>query len=97
MNVTFQKKRFLDIFRSYQERYNLLKNNSVLAARYFYYKIEVFFKEIILIGPLGKTKHYAIRIEFQERSSTHIRSCIWIFTAPNIQEKFRTCCKIQQK
>ena len=38
-------------------------------ARYFQYKVEVFCKEIILDGPLGKTKYYAIRIAFQERSS----------------------------
>ena len=41
---------------SYQERCNLLNNNPVLAATHFQYKIEAFFKEIILDGPLGKTK-----------------------------------------
>ena len=38
-------------------------------ARLFQYKVEVFFEEIVLDGPLGKTKYYAIRIEFQERAS----------------------------
>ena len=33
---------------------------------HFQYKVEVFFKEIILDGPFGKTKYYAILIEFQE-------------------------------
>ena len=46
---------------SYQERCNLSNNNPVLMARHFPYKVEVFFKEIVLDGPLGKTK-YAIRI-----------------------------------
>ena len=32
-------------------------------ARHFQYKVEVFFKEIILDGYLGKTKYYAICIE----------------------------------
>ena len=41
---------------SYQESCNLLSNNPVLVARLFQYKVEVFFKEIILDGPLGKTK-----------------------------------------
>ena len=39
---------------SYQERCNLLNNNPVLVARNFQYKVEVFFKEIVLEGPLGK-------------------------------------------
>ena len=34
-------------------------------------KVEVFCKEIILNGALDQTKYYAIRIEFQERISTH--------------------------
>ena len=56
-------------------------------VRHFQYKVEVFFKEIILDGPLGKTKYYAIRIEFQERGSPHVHSFIWIFNAPNIQNE----------
>ena len=44
---------------NYQESYN-----PVLVARHFQYKVEIFFKEIILDGPLGKRKYYAIRIEF---------------------------------
>ena len=72
---------------SYQERCNLLKKNPVRVGRHFQYKVEVFFKEIILDGPLGKTKYYAIRIEFQERGSPHVHSFIWIFNAPNIQNE----------
>ena len=71
---------------SYHERCNLLNNNPVLVARHFQYKVEVFFKEIILDGPLGKTK-YAIRIEFQKRGSPHVHSFIWIFNAPNIENE----------
>ena len=56
-------------------------------ARHFQYKVEVFFKEIILGGPLGKTKYYAICTEFQERGSPHVHSFIWIFNAPNIQNE----------
>ena len=56
-------------------------------ARHFQYKAEVFFKEIILGGPLGKTKYYAIRIEFQERGSPHVHLFIWIFNAPNIENE----------
>ena len=72
---------------SYQERCILSNNNPVLVARHFQYKLELFFKEIILDGSLGRAKYYAIRIEFQERGSPHVHSFIWIFSAPNIQNK----------
>ena len=68
---------------SCQEQRNLLSNNPVPVARHFQYKVEAFFKEIILDGPLGKTKYYAIRIEFQEMGSPHVHSFIWILNAPN--------------
>ena len=71
---------------SYQERCNLLNKNLVLVVRHFQYKVEVFFKEIILDGLLGKTK-YAIRLEFQEWSSPHVHSFVWIFNAPNNQNE----------
>ena len=41
---------------NYQEWCNLLNKNLVLVARHFPYKVELFFKEIILDGSLGKTK-----------------------------------------
>ena len=71
----------------YQKQCNLLNSNPVLVARHFQYKVEVFFNEIILDGPYGKTKYYAIRIEFQERGSPHVHSFIWIFNAPSIQNE----------
>ena len=48
---------------------------------------EVFFKDIILDGPLGKTKYYAICIEFQEKDSPHVHSFIWILDPPSIQDE----------
>ena len=72
---------------SHQEKCNLLNNNPVLLAEHFQYKVEVFFKEIILDGPFRKTKYYAIRIEFQESGSPHVHSFIWIFNAPNIENE----------
>ena len=57
---------------NYQERGNLFNNNPVLVTRNFWYKVEVFFKEIVIDGPVGKTKHYAIRIEFKESGSPHV-------------------------
>ena len=49
--------------------------------------MQVFFKEIVLDGPLGKTKYYALRIEFQERGSPHVHAFIWILDAPKISDE----------
>ena len=51
---------------SYQELCNLLNNNPVLVARRFQYKGGVFSQKSHWMVHLGKTKYYAIRIEFQE-------------------------------
>ena len=72
---------------SCQERCNLLNNNPVLVARHFQNKVEVFFKEIILDGWLGKTKYYTISIEFRERGGLHVHSFISVFNAPNIENE----------
>ena len=62
----------------------MLNKNPVLVARHFQYKVEVFFKEITLDDPLGKTKYLCYAIEFQERGSPYVHSFIWIFNVPNI-------------
>ena len=47
-------------------------------------KYKFFFKEILLDGPLGKTKYYALQVEFQERGSPHVHAFIWILNAPKV-------------
>ena len=37
-----------------------------------HFKVKVFFKEIILDGPLAKTKYYAMGIEFQQKGSLYL-------------------------
>ena len=49
--------------------------------------MQVFFKEIVLDGPLRKTKYYALRIEFQERGSPHVHAFVWILDAPRISDE----------
>ena len=71
---------------NYFDRTRILNSNPVLLARHFQYRVEVFFKEIIVDGPLGKVKHYAIRVEFQVRGSPHIHSLIWVIGAPILSE-----------
>ena len=57
---------------SYHERCDTLNKNLVLVVRHFQYRVELFFKTIILDGPFGKTNYYAIRAEFQVRGSLHV-------------------------
>ena len=59
-------------FLTYEERSKILNSNPVLVARHFQCRVEDFFKEIVLDGPLGKAKYYAIRVEFQVKGSPHI-------------------------
>ena len=61
---------------SYHDRCITLNSNPVLVARHFQYRAELFFKLFVTNGPLGKTKYYAIRVEFQVRGSPHIHSFI---------------------
>ena len=67
---------------TYHDRCRLLNSNTVLVARHFQYRVEVFFEEIVVDGPLGKTKYYAIRVEFKVRGSPHVHSFLWVDNAP---------------
>lgn len=67
-----------------EERCNLLNNNTVLVAKHFQYKVEIFPNEIIVVL-FGKNNFFAIRIEFQERSIQHVDPFTWIFNTPNSQ------------
>ena len=52
---------------SYRERCATVNKNPVLVVRHFQYTVEIFFKTIILNGPLGKTNYYAIlRFKLEE-------------------------------
>ena len=63
------------------DRCRLLNSNPVLVARHFQYRVEAFFKEIVVDGPLGKTKDYAIHVEFQVRGSPHVHCFLWVANA----------------
>ena len=67
---------------NYIDKTKILNNNPILIARHFHYRVDVFFKEIVSDGPLGKIKHYAISVEFQARGSPHIHSLVWFIGAP---------------
>ena len=69
---------------SYHERCDTLNKHSVLVVRHFQYRVEMFFKVIVLDGPLGKTQYYGTWVEFQVRERPHIHSFIWILNAPKL-------------
>ena len=70
----------------YFERTKILNSNPVFLSRHFQYRVENFFKHIVLNGSLGKVIHYAIRVEFQVRGSPHIHSLLWVENAPILSE-----------
>ena len=67
---------------SYQEWCNVLNCNSVLVARYFWYKVEIFFQRNYSGWSIEKNK-ILWYIKFQERESPYV----WLFT----------CCKTKSK
>ena len=71
---------------SCHERCDTLNKHQVLVARHFQYRVEMFFKIIVLDMPLGKSQYYAIRVKFQVRGSRHIHSFIGILNATKLRK-----------
>ena len=69
---------------SYHDRCHIPNSNPVLVAKHFQYRVEFFFKLLIIDGPLGKSKHYANRVEFQIHGSPYVHSFIWVISAPKL-------------
>ena len=67
---------------SYFDRCELLNSNPVLLARHFQYRVENFFKEIVVKGPMGKILYHVIRVEFQTRGSPHVHCLLWAENMP---------------
>ena len=72
----------------YFERCNILNSDVVLLARHFQHRVEIFFKEILIIRdrPLEKVKYYGIWVEFSFRGSPHIYGSLWVLNVPTIAE-----------
>lgn len=51
---------------------NPVNSNPVLLARHFQYRVENFFKEIVVKGPMMKILYHVLRYEFQTRGSPHV-------------------------
>ena len=73
----------------YFTRCNILNQNPVLTAKHFQYRVENFFKEILLHkdSPIGQVAHYVIKVEFQFRGSPHIHAFLWLSNPQLLQKK----------
>ena len=69
---------------SCHERCSILNNNPAIVGSHFQYRVDFFFKVIVIDGPLGKSRCYTIRVEFEVSNSPHIHSFIWIIGAPKL-------------
>ena len=71
---------------SYSERCSMLNLNPVVVAKHFQYRVETFFKEVLMsnANPIGKILYYALRIEFQMRGSPHLHALIWTSDCPKL-------------
>ena len=71
---------------SYYERCSMLNRNPVVVAKHFQYRVETFFKEVLMTNanPIGKIIYYALRIEFQMRGSPHLHALIWTSDCPKL-------------
>ena len=83
-NIDISKEE-LDYFR----RCNILNQNPVLTARHFQYRVEAFFKEILLHinSPIGQVNNYVIKVEFQFRGSPHIHAFLWVPNTPTLTKE----------
>ena len=64
----------------------MLNLNPVIVAKHFQYRVETFFREVLLTNanPIGKIVYYALRIEFQMRGSPHLHALIWTSDCPKL-------------
>ena len=71
---------------SYNERCSMLNPNPVIVAKHFQYRVETFFKEVLMsnANPIGNIVYCALRIEFQIRGSPHLHALIWTSDCPKL-------------
>ena len=71
---------------SYHDRCSMLNLNPVIVAKHFQYRVETFFRQVLLTNanPIGKIVYYALRIEFQMRGSPHLHALIWTSDCPEL-------------
>ena len=88
LNKLILPKEYLESM-NYFEKCELLNRSPLLLAHHFQHRVEIFFKEILLIpsSTIGKVTYYAIRIEFQVCGSPHVHSLTWVPNSLEFSEK----------
>ena len=91
---------------SWEEKCKLIKADPVTCARYFDYRFQRFFHQVLNhpTQPIGEVVDFFYRIEFQQRGSPHVHMLLWIKNAPTAEsnsneeishfvDKYMTCKK----
>ena len=78
------------------EKCELFNSNLVLHARHFQHRVEIFFKEILLIplSTIGKGSYYAIRIEFKVGDSLQVQFYMVSKSAKTFRRNLRSVLHI---
>ena len=65
----------------YHNQCSMLNLNPVIVAKYFQYRVETFFRDVLLTNadPISKIVYYALHIEFQMRGSPHLHALIYTY------------------
>lgn len=81
------KKHYSDL--SSNEKWKLMRENTLLIAKHFNRRKQAFLKYILhgKSKPLGEITDYFLRIEFQLRGSPHIHMFLWVKGSPDLQTK----------
>lgn len=71
---------------TWSEKNELIKSDPVTCARYFDFRLQMFFNNVLKheSAPVGKIKDFFFRIEFQQRGSPHVHILLWIDGAPKL-------------
>lgn len=71
---------------AWSEKNELIKSDPVTCARYFDFRLQMFFNNVLKheSAPVGKIKDVFFRIEFQQRGSPHVHILLWIDGAPKL-------------
>ena len=71
---------------SYDDQCSMLNLNPVIVAKHFQYRVETFFRDVLLTSgnPIGKIIYYALCIKFKRRGSPHLHALIWTSDCPKL-------------
>ena len=73
---------------TYDKKCKMFNSSPVILAKYFQYRLECLFRDVLLGSgdPIGKLLYHAIHIEFQFRGSSHGHCIVWIKDCPVLSD-----------